>query len=442
MMRWKKAKRRKNEERSNKKAKCRMKKAKRRRKKEEGGKKTWRRKNRKSNNSEIAFGHEILVVFFFSRFSQSEVVEILERVPIDKPLLSMDRCHILGHIDCVCVKRHLKASPRIYHSHHFDISKDIYQQRTYADVQVCRIICFDAFSKTDIRRKRKITYCSAIVHTLQGSVLVIIDGIASVAVNDDIFFDELENKYFLVRRKVKLCVLYVLLHFLTRHKFLKDIDNDYHDLIHYTKEHVPEIFDTNLDTPCISKCVNCICHLTRQSGKDAYSAVSVSRIVRCVDPPNARGHHSSRSWSRFLSSPHPQATAILSRHSRFPSPPRQHAGERNDQESGVRHLVYEYGPKIFELFHLFEDSESDVEKKTKSDKLMLEAHSYMVVTYEEELRTGKVLEVKNNGAVVSCTYVTELHHAAPFWTNTIEMIMNIEMGSGTVIMQSSGKTPG
>ncbi|KAJ4430517.1 hypothetical protein ANN_19105 [Periplaneta americana] len=48
------------------------------------------------------------------------------------------------------------------------------------------------------------------------------------------------------------------------------------------------------------------------------------------------------------------------------------------------------------------DSESDVEKKTKSVKLMLKAHSYMVVTYEEELWPGKVLEVKNNVAVVSC----------------------------------------
>ncbi|KAJ4438162.1 hypothetical protein ANN_14101 [Periplaneta americana] len=47
-------------------------------------------------------------------------------------------------------------------------------------------------------------------------------------------------------------------------------------------------------------------------------------------------------------------------------------------------------------------SESDVEKKTKSVKTMLKAHSHMVVTYEEELWPGKVLEVKNNGAVVSC----------------------------------------
>ncbi|KAJ4431312.1 hypothetical protein ANN_19909 [Periplaneta americana] len=48
------------------------------------------------------------------------------------------------------------------------------------------------------------------------------------------------------------------------------------------------------------------------------------------------------------------------------------------------------------------DSESDMEKNTKSVKLMLKAHSYMVVTYEEELWPGNVLEVKNNGAVVSC----------------------------------------
>ncbi|KAJ4438050.1 hypothetical protein ANN_13989 [Periplaneta americana] len=37
-----------------------------------------------------------------------------------------------------------------------------------------------------VRKKRKITYCSRL-HTLQGSVLVIIDAITSVAVNDDIF---------------------------------------------------------------------------------------------------------------------------------------------------------------------------------------------------------------------------------------------------------------
>ncbi|KAJ4431987.1 hypothetical protein ANN_20596 [Periplaneta americana] len=38
-----------------------------------------------------------------------------------------------------------------------------------------------------VRRRRKITYCGTLVHTLQGSVLVIIDAITSVAVNDDIF---------------------------------------------------------------------------------------------------------------------------------------------------------------------------------------------------------------------------------------------------------------
>ncbi|KAJ4435167.1 hypothetical protein ANN_23743 [Periplaneta americana] len=54
------------------------------------------------------------------------------------------------------------------------------------------------------------------------------------------------------------------------------------------------------------------------------------------------------------------------------------------------------------VLSIFTDNESDVEKKTKSVKLMLKAHSYMVVTYEEELWPGKVLEVKNNGAVVSC----------------------------------------
>ncbi|KAJ4438113.1 hypothetical protein ANN_14052 [Periplaneta americana] len=48
-----------------------------------------------------------------------------------------------------------------------------------------------------------------------------------------------------------------------------------------------------------------------------------------------------------------------------------------------------------------QDSESDVEKKTKSVKLMLKALSYMIVTYEEELWPGKVLEM-NNGAIVSC----------------------------------------
>ncbi|KAJ4428385.1 hypothetical protein ANN_24405 [Periplaneta americana] len=65
--------------------------------------------------------------------------------------------------------------------------------------------------------------------------------------------------------------------------------------------------------------------------------------------------------------------------------------------------------KVYIRVHMHEltyacnrNSESDVEKKTKSVKLMLKAHSYMVVTYEEELWPGKVLEVKNNGAVVSC----------------------------------------
>ncbi|KAJ4435802.1 hypothetical protein ANN_18421 [Periplaneta americana] len=51
-------------------------------------------------------------------------------------------------------------------------------------------------------------------------------------------------------------------------------------------------------------------------------------------------------------------------------------------------------------------SESDVEKKTKSVKIMLKAHSYMAVTYEEELWPWKVLEVKNNGAVVSCIHIS------------------------------------
>ncbi|KAJ4426554.1 hypothetical protein ANN_27368 [Periplaneta americana] len=54
------------------------------------------------------------------------------------------------------------------------------------------------------------------------------------------------------------------------------------------------------------------------------------------------------------------------------------------------------------VLSIFTDSESDVEKKTKSVKIMLKAHSYMVVTYKEELWPWKVLEVKNKGAVVSC----------------------------------------
>ncbi|KAJ4437673.1 hypothetical protein ANN_17818 [Periplaneta americana] len=57
---------------------------------------------------------------------------------------------------------------------------------------------------------------------------------------------------------------------------------------------------------------------------------------------------------------------------------------------------------VFGVLSLFTDSESDVEKKTKSVKLMLKAHSHMAVTYEGELWPGKVLEVKNNGAVASC----------------------------------------
>ncbi|KAJ4440476.1 hypothetical protein ANN_08617 [Periplaneta americana] len=63
---------------------------------------------------------------------------------------------------------------------------------------------------------------------------------------------------------------------------------------------------------------------------------------------------------------------------------------------------------VSDVLSIFTDSESDVEKKTKSVKIMLKAHSYMVVTYEEELWPWKVLEVKNNGTVVSCIQ----HHEA------------------------------
>ncbi|KAJ4445623.1 hypothetical protein ANN_12305 [Periplaneta americana] len=69
----------------------------------------------------------------------------------------------------------------------------------------------------------------------------------------------------------------------------------------------------------------------------------------------------------------------------------------SDYESDEIELDTDYD--VSGVLSIFTDSESDVEKKTKSVKLMLKAHSYMVVTYEEELWPGKVLEVKNNGAV-------------------------------------------
>ncbi|KAJ4431385.1 hypothetical protein ANN_19982 [Periplaneta americana] len=71
----------------------------------------------------------------------------------------------------------------------------------------------------------------------------------------------------------------------------------------------------------------------------------------------------------------------------------------SDHESDEIELDTDYD--VSDVLSIFTDSESDVEKKTKSVKIMLKAHSYMVVTYEEELWPGKVLEVKNNGAVVS-----------------------------------------
>ncbi|KAJ4446448.1 hypothetical protein ANN_13144 [Periplaneta americana] len=55
-----------------------------------------------------------------------------------------------------------------------------------------------------------------------------------------------------------------------------------------------------------------------------------------------------------------------------------------------------------------DNNESDVEKKTKSVKIMLKAHSCMVVSYEEELWPGKVLAVKNNGAVISCIILLKI----------------------------------
>ncbi|KAJ4434582.1 hypothetical protein ANN_23144 [Periplaneta americana] len=72
----------------------------------------------------------------------------------------------------------------------------------------------------------------------------------------------------------------------------------------------------------------------------------------------------------------------------------------SDYESDEIELDTDYD--VSGVLSIFTDSESDVEKKTKSVKIMLKAHSYMVFTYEEELWPGKVLEVKNNGAVVSC----------------------------------------
>ncbi|KAJ4451749.1 hypothetical protein ANN_03220, partial [Periplaneta americana] len=63
----------------------------------------------------------------------------------------------------------------------------------------------------------------------------------------------------------------------------------------------------------------------------------------------------------------------------------------SDYESDEIELDTDYD--VSGVLSIFTDSESDMEKKTKSVKLMLKAHSYMVVTYEEELWPGKVFEV-------------------------------------------------
>ncbi|KAJ4441860.1 hypothetical protein ANN_11720 [Periplaneta americana] len=80
----------------------------------------------------------------------------------------------------------------------------------------------------------------------------------------------------------------------------------------------------------------------------------------------------------------------------------------SDYESDEIELDTDYD--VSDVPSIFTDSESDVEKKTKSVKIMLKAHSYMVVTYEEELWPGKVLEVKNNGALVSCIVFVWFSH--------------------------------
>ncbi|KAJ4448138.1 hypothetical protein ANN_10150 [Periplaneta americana] len=80
------------------------------------------------------------------------------------------------------------------------------------------------------------------------------------------------------------------------------------------------------------------------------------------------------------------------------------------------------------------NNESDVENSSKSVKLMLKAHSYMVVTYEEELRPGKVLEVRNNGAVVSCIIHQEAHCLAKDGNSRRVYIIAIDRGNDRAII--------
>ncbi|KAJ4449581.1 hypothetical protein ANN_00984 [Periplaneta americana] len=89
----------------------------------------------------------------------------------------------------------------------------------------------------------------------------------------------------------------------------------------------------------------------------------------------------------------------------------------SDYESNEIELDTDYN--VSGVLSIFTDSESDVEKKTNSVKIMLKAHSYMVVTYEKELWPWKVLEVKNNGAIISCILYDAVSTTMLFSVNAI-----------------------